>query len=408
MNDLDTLLRAATDQAPPGHIDPETLVRAGRSRVRRRRALTGVAVVAVVGMLGSVATLAAGGPDATRQPSAGPSQTLTLGDAVDAVSGTDYQVLRTFTAHSTDKAMTGQFVRGVLPDGTIVLQSYPDGIDGASRVILVGAGGTRTVDGPTSLENYLGATAHSLVFSDGRLGFWLLDLQTLRWSSALKGQDYDSNVSGQPLTATTDRPGQVFLEASKVADERSRKIFSVDLDRRAVAELTKGGDVAASGDHVAWTSTYDAPNDRVVVRDLASGKDTSFDPRTGNCDQKDLGISADRVVVMVNCADAGAEQTETDVVDRIDVFDLAGRPLAQITGDELGPVRMTDRFLTISSWKKGQAGTYTYDLDTGRFLKVEASMSGLTGGETGNGSTLVWQQRLDGDSGATYVVAAMR
>jgi hypothetical protein len=200
----------------------------------------------------------------------------------------------------------------------------------------------------------------------------------------------------------------VFLEASKFADEHSRKIFAADLDRRAVSEIAKGGDVAAFGDHVAWTATYDAPNDRVVVRDRATGKDTSFDPGTGACDQKDLGITADRVVVMVNCADAGAEQTETDVVDRIDVFDLAGRPLARITGDELGPVRVTDRFLTVSSWKQGQAGTYTYDLDSGRFLKVEASMSGLTGEETGSGSTLVWQRRLDGDSGATYVVAAMR
>jgi hypothetical protein len=408
MNDLDTLLRAATEQAPPGHIDPQALVRAGRSRVRRRRAIAGVAVVAVVGMLGGVATLAGRGPDPEHQAAAQPGRTLTLADATDAQSGTDYQVLDTFTAHSTDKTMTGQFVRGVLPDGTIVVQSYPDGRDGASRISLVGAGGNPTVEAPGSLENYLGSTVHSLVFSDARLGFWLLDLRTREWTRALQGHDFDSNVSGQPLTTTSGRPGEVFLEASKFADEHSRKIFAADLDRRAVSEIAKGGDVAAFGDHVAWTATYDAPNDRVVVRDRATGKDTSFDPGTGACDQKDLGITADRVVVMVNCADAGAEQTETDVVDRIDVFDLAGRPLARITGDELGPVRVTDRFLTVSSWKQGQAGTYTYDLDSGRFLKVEASMSGLTGEETGSGSTLVWQRRLDGDSGATYVVAAMR
>ena len=35
-------------------------------------------------------------------------------------------------------------------------------------------------------------------------------------------------------------------------------------------------------------------------------------------------------------------------------------------------------------------------------------MSGLAGSETGVGSTLVWEKRLDGDSGATYVVAQMR
>ena len=35
-------------------------------------------------------------------------------------------------------------------------------------------------------------------------------------------------------------------------------------------------------------------------------------------------------------------------------------------------------------------------------------MSGLAGNETGVGSTVVWEERLDGDSGATYVVAEMR
>jgi hypothetical protein len=69
---------------------------------------------------------------------------------------------------------------------------------------------------------------------------------------------------------------------------------------------------------------------------------------------------------------------------------------------------MTDRFLTISSWKASEAGTYTYDLATGRFLKVQDAMSGLAGRETGNGSTLVWERPLDGDRGATYVVARMR
>jgi len=409
MNDLDTLLRAATDQAPPGHIAPETLVRAGRARVRRRRAVAGLAVVAVVGMLGGVATLAGpGGPDATRQPTAQPGRTLTLADAAEARSGTDFQVLHTFTAHSTDKTMSGQFVRGVLADGTIVVQSYPDGRDAASRIALVGASGTRTVSAPRSLGNYLGATPTALVFGADVNGVWTLDLTSLGWLATLEGLDFDTNAPAQPLSATPGLPTEIHLARAAMADEHTRGIFAATLGERNGTRLATGGDVAASGDHIAWTASYDAPNDRVVVRDRATGEDTTFDPHTGRCDQKDLGLAADRVVVMVNCADAGAEQSETDVVDRIDVFDLSGRPLARITGDQLGPVRMTDRFVTISSWKQGQTGTYTYDLETGRFLKVDASTSGLTGRETGNGSTLVWQQRLDRDSGATYVVAAMR
>ena len=64
-----------------------------------------------------------------------------------------------------------------------------------------------------------------------------------------------------------------------------------------------------------------------------------------------------------------------------------------------GPVRMTDRYLTISSWEEDRAGTYTYDLATGSFLRVTKAMSGLAGSETGVGSTLVWEKRLDGDTG---------
>ena len=69
---------------------------------------------------------------------------------------------------------------------------------------------------------------------------------------------------------------------------------------------------------------------------------------------------------MTNCSDVAGDSEFTDVVDRIDVFDLEGSPLARITGDDLGPVRMTDRFLTIASWDEDRAGTYTYDLDTGQ------------------------------------------
>lgn len=411
MNELTTLLRSATDQAPPEHLDIETLLRAGRSRVRRRRGVAGLAAAAVVGLTIGVPQ-ALDGPAATTPLAGQPGQVLTLADAGAAESGLDYDVVRTFTAHSTSSTLDGDFVRGVLADGTVVVQSYPHGPDGATRIDLVAPDRTQTVDAPGSLGNYLGASPTALIFStEGRVeqygGVWLLDPSTRTWRRALNGQDLDTNVPAQPITATPDRPDQIHFAASAMAGRSTRSIFEANLDEPAGSVIAKGGDVAAFGGRVAWTAAFDAPNDRVQVRDDATGRTTAFDPDTGSCDQKDLGLTTDRVVVMVNCADSGHQQTETDVVDRIDVFDLAGRPLARITGDDFGPVRMTDRFLTISSWKKGEAGTYTYDLVTGRFLKVEDSMSGLAGNETGTGSTLVWQQRLDGQRGATYVVAQM-
>ncbi len=83
--------------------------------------------------------------------------------------------------------------------------------------------------------------------------------------------------------------------------------------------------------------------------------------------------------------------------------------MVRITGDDdAGPFRMTDRFLTLSTWSEEQEGTYTFDLETERFLRVTKEMSGLAGNETGAGMTVAWAERLDGDSGARYVVAEMR
>ena len=407
MNDLNTLMRTASAQAPPDRIDPDTLLRAGRSRVRRRRVVAGVSVAAAAALVAGI-PMVLDSPYRSPQPLGRPGQVLTLADATAARSGVDYEVLRTFTAHSTDSSLDGDFVRGVLADGTIVVQSYPHGIDGASRITLVGADGSRPVDAPASLGNYLGATPTAVVFGGDVNGVWTLDLATLTWLQTLEGEDLDTNSPAQPLSATQGRPTEVHLAAGAIANDDTRAILTGTLGERSAARLATGGDVAAFGDHVAWTASYDAPNDRVFVRDGGTLEKTSFDPGTGRCDQKDLGLTSDRVVVMVNCADAGQGATETDVVDRIDVFDLTGKAVARITGADLGPVRMTDRFLTISSHKSGEAGTYTYDLATGRFLKVEDSISGLSGGETGTGSTLVWQRRLDGGRGATYVVAQMR
>lgn len=409
MNELNTLMRRASEQAPPDRIDPDALVRAGRSRVRRRRVVAGVSVAAAAALVAGI-PMALDSHDRSPQPLGqhGQVQVLTLADATPARSGVDYDVLRTFTAHSTDSTLEGDFVRGVLADGTIVVQSYPHGIDGASRITLVAADGSRPVDAPASLGNYLGATPTAVVFGGDLNGVWTLGLGTLTWRQTLEGEDFDTNSPAQPLSATQGRPTEVHLAAGAIADHDARDLFTATLGERSASRLATGGDVAALGDHVAWTASYDAPNDRVFVRDEGTLEKTSFDPGTARCDQKDLGLTSDRVVVMVNCADAGQEGSETDVVDRIDVFDLTGKPVARITGDDLGPVRMTDRLITISSHKSGEAGTYTYDLATGRFLEVEDSVSGLAGRETGSGSTLVWERRLDDDRGATYVVAQMR
>ena len=220
----------------------------------------------------------------------------------------------------------------------------------------------------------------------------------------LEAVDFDVNGGAQPIGAAPD--GRIFLTGSLgTPEETTRPIYRVDLEG-GVTELVRGGDVAAYGGLVAWTDTYDAPVGELTIR--SQDRSASFDPGTGDCIEKDLGLTADRIVLMTNCSDVAGDSEFSDVVNRIDVFDLEGRPLARITGDDLGPVRMTDRFVTIASWEEDRAGIYTYDLATGSFLRVTKGMSGLAGRETGVGSTLVWEKRLDGDTGATFVIAQMR
>jgi hypothetical protein len=403
MNHLNTLLREATTDAPPDHLDVTTVVRVGRSRVRRRRAVAGVAVAAVTGLAFGLTLVAPDGDTGDQSPAASPVE-LTLADAVPAKVGRDYEVLGTFTAHSTDEAMDGDFVRGVLPDGRVVVQRYPEGDLAPSQIGLIGEGTPGVVEAPKGLGNYLGATPSAAVFGSDTRGLWILDSARLGWTYVLEGVDLDVNMSAQP--AIGDPEGKIFLTAGLGTPEETRRpIYRVD-PGGGVSDVAVGGDVAAYGGRVAWTDVYDAPVRSLTIR--SQDGTASFDPGTGECVEKHLGLTLDRIVLMTNCSDVAGDNEFTDVVDRIDVFDLDGRPLARITGEDLGPVRMTDRFLTIASWDQERAGTYTYDLGTGSFLRLTRSMSELAGGETGIGSTLVWEKRLDGDSGAMYVVARMR
>jgi hypothetical protein len=414
MNHLNTLLRDASTDAPPDHLDLDTVLGAARSRVRRRRAVTGVAVAAVAGLAAGLTLALPGGGDQPEPAPPGQVEVLTLSDAARAEAGRDYDVLARFTAHSTDEAMTGDFVRGVLPDGTVVTERYPNGVDGLREVALVAPGGeTRTVGAPRDVGNYLGSSGPQIMFgSDTGSGMWLLDYPSLQWGQVFRGRMLDDNNPVQPVSqgipsGAGPRGGQAPLtyRPAAASGAATRPIVELDMYRMTSAEVAEGGAVASSAGRAAWTDAYDAPVREVTVH--AGDSTTAFDPGTGDCRAKGIGLTADRVVLMTNCDEAGGSEY-TDVVTRVDVFELDGTPLTRFTDEGFGPVRMSDRFLTLTSWRGEQEGTYTYDLETGRFLRVTDAMSGLAGSETGAGRLVVWEEPLDGESGATYVVARMR
>jgi len=416
VNHLNSLLREASADAPPEHVDAAAVLNAGRSRVRRRRAVAGVAVVAVAGLaLG--ASVVALDRDRSDQRPAAPPTLLTLDDAVPAEPGRDYEVLETYTSHRNinvepwdDAYMEGDLVAGVLPDGRVILKRYPNGLGSPFQIALDGTGDTEVVEAPADVGDYLGATDRDLVFASyNRFGLWLLDSTDLQWRQVLGDQrTLDVDLPAQPVTEMAGGTDLIVLPAYPSGIPVPRNIYQVDLDRGVATEISQGGEVAAYGDRVAWTDDDGAAVGLVTVRD-ERGRTTEFDPGTGDCVGSDLGLTGARIVLMTGCDDKSE-----DWVTRIDVFDLVGHPVARITGNDLGVVRMTDQFLTIWSSNEGQSDIYTYDLATGSFLRMMAN-NDLAPSEDGDqsmlavvGSTLVWQERSDRYTRIRYVVAQMR
>lgn len=409
MNDLGTLLHDAAHDSPADGFDVTAVVRAGRSRVRRRRAAVGVAALTTVGLVAAVpvglARLDRGGVPA---PADSPGRALSLADAVAAEPGRDYTAVTTFRAGDGDR-LTGEFVRGVLPDGRIVLQRYPDGGNEPSQVGIVDEGTTRWAD-PKMLGNYLGTGGTEVLFSGALVHrpdfhadeLLALDAETLTWRR-VTSRMLDSNQHAQPMTAPAG--GAAFFGAGVTSEVRTQPLYRVDLGSGSVTKARVVGNSAQLGGSVVWTERFNTPNDTVTL-DEPGRAPSSFDPETGACAQKDIALTGTRIVLMLNCTASDPEST--DVVDRIELFTHDGTKLWTLDAQELGPVRVGDRFATITSWKQGEEGTYSYDLATDRFLRLTDSMSAFTGNETGAGNVVVWQRPVDGNRSAEYVVARMR
>lgn len=402
MNDLTTLLREAAAPEPPYRIDPQQLVRSGRAKVRRRRSAAGLAAVACTAALLVAVPALRGLPGQPPEPAGPPRETLTPADAGAATPGEDYQVVARHTADTTGGTPTGDFVRGALPDGRVVLQRMPRGYDGPTRVVVRDGSSERAATANADVGNYLGATPTALVFGSDTRGLWLLGLDTMTWRRTLPGADLDTNT-GLSVASSGDT---VFLEAAGSTDARDRPLLELDLARGTAREVARGGYVADDGaGTIAWTSELDGASRWVTLRDLETGREHRFDPGTGSCVEKDLFLTRDRVVLSSSCRDRSRDADWTDTVTRVDVYDRSGERLTRFSADELGPVWATDRLLVLTS-TRSHPGTYTYDLESGRFLRVGKAVSGLTGPASGTHRTVVWgvpePERPDA---ATYVVA---
>jgi hypothetical protein len=433
VNELRELLRENAAHPPHDDGDLAAVLRTGRRRVRVRRARilggTGLASAAVVAA-GFLVWPSAEPPDFAAAGVPRPEgQVLRLDDATAAVEGRDHRVLASYTNEDLDRD-NGQYFDGVTDDGLVLFRDGPRAEQLYPRFALLDpATGDKDwlpdLDVGQSLTVPLDLGEDQLVLlgaEDGeklRLVVHVLDRGSGEWTTmewptlppvehpfgATLGPDGRLYV---PVPASQGQPppggwptGPDGEADDADAEGDTYRLWSASLTEPSDVrdEGITVGDVAFTDDEMVWTDATNGGPGRVHVRDLATGEERSFDPGTGErCNLLDFGATDDRIVMSQYCGtyDDGVRD------DRVQVVDTDGDQVVTVQGSGVeGTLADEGDVVTIGSWEPGRTGTYVYDLDTGRFLRVSDAMSSwTTGGPTPDGHFL-WNTPANGGSGMT-------
>ncbi|QBX56151.1 hypothetical protein EXE58_12195 [Nocardioides seonyuensis] len=404
VNDLADLMREASGQAPPEAADLSPVLRRGRQRVRRRRAgIVGGASLAVGAItLASMTWLNPSPPDlaAAGVPNvSGPSVRLT--DAQTSVEGTDHRVLASYTNENLNDD-NGQYFEGVTDDGLILFRDGPrmdqlwpryalmdpasgekewlpriEGVEqdqlwplelSADRLVLLGTGG--------------GGMEVSLlvhVFDRGS-GAWT----TMTWPGLPRTDSPFGAVLGPAdrlyvrVPATQGKPpeGGWPTGPDGEADDADAEGDTYDLWSASLTDATdvrdeglRVGAVGFTDDAMVWTDSSNGAAGQVHVRDLATGEETSFDPRLGEkCNLLGLSVAGERIAMSQYCGtyEGGVRD------DRVQVMTLGGEQVVTIQDDGVDGGRLTDDggLMTMSAYGRATGGTYVYDFETERLLRL--------------------------------------
>ena len=156
-----------------------------------------------------------------------------------------------------------------------------------------------------------------------------------------------------------------------------------------------------------WTDSSNGAAGRVHVRDLATGEDTSFDPRLGErCNLLGFDVAGGRIAMSQYCGtyDDGVRD------DRVQVVTTDGEQVVTVqdNGVDGGALVGGGDYLALTAYDRATGGTYVYDFDEGRLLRLSEGTSSWTVG-TGPtpGDQLMWTEPAGrkvatfGRSGAT-------
>lgn len=421
VNELRDLMQQLVASPPEGDSDLGAVLSGGRTRVRRRRRglAAGLAAAATVAALAGAGILAGGesgdGRVANRTVPQPDGPVLRLSDATQATEGTDYDVLASYTNEDLDAA-NGQYYDGVTDDGLILFRDGPHGpenrvayalldpatgekdalpdFDGQGEVFPVALGAERLVLVPLQgMEEAGRLTAH--VF-DRTADRW----STMTWTglpeltmSQLPKLGSDGRLYvGVPATEGGPPPGGWPTGSDGEADDSGAEgdtydLWSVSLDDRADVrdERLRVGSFAFSETALVWTARTNGTNDRIHVRDLATGEESDFDPRSGErCNVLSFGVVGDKVVLGEYCGDYDDGRD-----DRVQVLTTDGEPVTTIQGDGIGGSVSGD-LVQVTAYGGRTAGTYVYEPGSGRFVRVSDGVSSYALGGPVPEGYLMW------------------
>jgi hypothetical protein len=424
VNELSQLMRDTVAHPPHDDRDLAAVLRTGRRRVRRRRArFVGGTALAAVGVVGVVAMLrpqpvpieAAAG--VIPEPS-GP--VLRLSDATSAVEGRDYRALASYTNEDLD-ADNGQYFDGVTDDGLILFRDGPRTDQPRARYALmdpstgekvwlpdpdVGQRQLRPLDLGRNRLVFVGAD------NDGGLAAYWFDRNTRQWSG-MKWRDLPA-VEG-PVDAVLGPDDRLYITVpatrgqSADADEGDAEGWTYHLWSASLSDGTdvrdEGltvGSIAFSGDDLVYTDSTNGDAGLVHVQDLATGRERTFDPKTGErCNLLEFGATDDRILMSQYCGtyhvDEGAVRD-----DRIQILTTDGDQVAtlQDNGAE-GTLAPGADVVSITSSDSVLPGNYVYDLESDRFLRLSNDTSSwVTDGPTPAGQFL-WHTPVNRGHGST-------
>lgn len=419
VNHLRYLLRESVMDPPPVDIDVASVLASGRRRVRSRRtALFGgaAALVALVVVAGTALSGVSLDPDVGAADRRGQRRmepvgaVVNLSDARWAREGTDYRVLAKLSNEASDDG-EGQYFAGVTEDAQVLLLDVPRALPDSTGIALV--------DPVTGERNWLPSGPRQMDWPVELSSDRLVFIRSVDEDDPLKADVFDRVSRTWSTVEWRDLPIQgrypVFGQVSSGPDERFYVgLFRPDDDGRSDLWSVSVSDPAdvrdehlvvgafnVTGDLLTWTDGGDgneAPTGTVHVRNLVTAHETSFDPQPGDrCSQQSLRRTERYIVLGQNCGTLGIHHDNW-----FQIFTADGDPVVTVRDDGIDAATVSNGAVTLNAPAAGErSGSYVYDFDAGRLLRVSDTASDLGLGGQASGDFFLWNTPADDDHNAT-------